>query len=362
MIHGGDVYSEGILKGRELIDYSSNINPLGVPKSFKDNIDKAVDALVRYPDIQYRELKEKLEEYLNVDKENFILGNGAAEVIDTAVSLMNKIIIIAPAFAEYELNAKKWGAEIIYSHLKEEKSCDDEKMHFLNYDYEDIIKKLHQTDGIIIGNPNNPNGGIIEKEKFQQVLDYCDKENKYVIIDEAFIEFTGDKKNSFIEQVSEHKSLVIIRALTKFFGMPGIRFGYAVTSNKKAKTLMEEKINPWNVNSFAELAAKTVLFDKDYINKTLKWIEEERVYFGNELAKINFIEKVYLSKANYVLCKLKEMSAEELYNKCMEKNIVIRKADNYRGLSEKYVRFAVKDRERNEYFIKVLKSIDKQII
>lgn len=360
MIHGGDVYSEGILKGRELLDYSSNINPLGVPKSFKDNIDKALEALVRYPDIQYRELREKLQEYLNVDKRNFILGNGAAEVIDAAVSLVSKIVIVAPAFAEYELNAKKWGVEIAYSYLKEEKYCDD-KLYSFNYDYEDIFNKLQQADGIIIGNPNNPNGGIIEKEKFQSILDYCDKEGKYVIIDEAFIEFTGDKDNSFIDDISQHKSLIIIRALTKFFGMPGIRFGYAVTSNERAKALMEEKINPWNVNSFAELAAKTVLFDKDYINKTLKWIEEERVYFRNELENITFIEKVYLSKANYVLCKLEAMSAEELYDKCMEKNIVIRKADNYRGLSERYVRFAVKDREKNEHFIDVLKTINKEI-
>lgn len=350
MIHGGDVYTEGLLKGRDLLDYSSNINPLGVPESFKRELNTAVESLVRYPDIQYRELRKALSKYTGVSQDYFLLGNGAAEIIDLSISLVKRILIIAPSFAEYEIDAKKWNCSIEYSKLKE---VGEE----LVYDYEDIIDKLKYVDGIIIANPNNPNGGTIDKQKFKEILNICEITKKVVIIDEAFIEFTGNKEHSFIDEVENYECLILIRALTKFFGMPGIRFGYGISSNEDLLFEIKEKQNPWNVNSFAETAAKVVLKDEEYIKSTLEWITEERKYFRSKLKEISFIEKVYENNANYLLCKLKEIDCNQLFHSCLERGIVIRKADNYRGLDERYVRFAVKDRASNDKFLKVLKEL-----
>ena len=360
MIHGGDVYTNGLLKGRELIDYSSNINPLGVPSSFIDNIGEAVIALTRYPDIQYRDVLKSLKEYTDCPEEYFVLGNGAAEIIDLVIACHKSLLIVVPSFVEYEIDAKKWGCSIEYSYLKEKinennpVNCEYDE---LSYDYEDIINKLQKVEGLILGNPNNPNGNIIDKAKFQKILEYCENNNKVIIIDEAFIEFTGEKQHSFTEEVKNYKCLFIIRALTKFFAMPGIRFGYGISSNSALIKNIKEKQDPWNINCFAEVAACHVLKDNEYIKKSKEWIREERPKFLKSLKNISFIDKVFLTYGNYVLCKLNGLASEKIYKLCLAQGFVIRRADNFRGLDKQYVRFAIKDRNSNEKFTTVLQEL-----
>lgn len=354
VVHGGDIYTEGLLKGRNLIDFSSNINPIGVPDSFRENIGEALVSVVRYPDIQYRELYKTIRDYIgeaNLINDNLILGNGAAEIIDLAISILGSILIVVPSFAEYDEDAEKWGCRVEYSYLKED----------MTYDYEDIVSKLKDVQGLIIGNPNNPNGNVIDKKKFKEILDYCEKQNKLIIIDEAFIEFTGSKEISFIKEVQKYKCLFLIRALTKFFALPGIRFGYGIGSNKEIIEKMKKRQNPWNINCFAETAAKYVLKDSKYIEESLKWIQEEREYLPENLKNISLVEKVYPTQSNYVLCKLKNVDCNTLYQLCLKEDIVIRKANNYKGLNEYYVRFAIKNRKLNDILLKVLKKIENKI-
>ena len=348
MLHGGDVYTEGIYKGMELLDFSSNINPLGLPESFKKNISKALVNLERYPDIQYREVFTSLKKYTGLEEECFVLGNGAVEVIDLAVSLFNNLLIAAPSFIEYELSALKKNSKIQYSFLNED----------MDFDYTDISEKLHYSEAIIIGNPNNPSGNIINKAKFRDILDYCEEQGKVIIIDEAFIEFTGDKNHSFAEEIKNYSCLFIIRALTKFFAMPGVRFGYGISSNKVLIKQIRAKQNPWNINSFAELAAVHVLQDKEYIKNSLLWIEEERPFLTGGLKDIAFIKKVYPTKANFVLCVLKDLEDESLYRYLLEKRIILRQCHSFKGLDSSFIRLAIKDRVSNERLLKALKDIE----
>ena len=231
----------------------------------------------------------------------------------------------------------------------------------MQYDYYKIAKILENVEALIIGNPNNPNGGIIDKEKFKVILDSCERLGKTVLVDEAFIEFTGDAFQSYVYEISNYKCLFIIRALTKFYGMPGIRMGYGISKNHELLNKMLKKQNPWNINTFGELAVKYALKDKDYIKESLKWIKEEREFLVKELNNIDFIEKAYNTFGNYILCKLKEIDCDSLYELCMEKGIVIRKCSNYKGLNSKYVRFAIKDRENNSKLINTLNSIYKEL-
>ncbi|WP_315116172.1 histidinol-phosphate transaminase [uncultured Clostridium sp.] len=362
MQHGGDVYTEGILKGKELIDFSSNINPLGVPKGFIDNLNEGILNITRYPDLQYRQLRANLKEYINnveilfghgdrslelVHEEDFILGNGAAEIIDLTISSFKSIMIIIPSFGEYYESAEKWGVDIVCVSLNED----------MEYDYEAIAKNLDSVEAIIIGNPNNPNGGIIDKEKFLPIIERCEKEGKKIIIDEAFVEFTGRYKESFIYQLKDYKSLFIIRAITKFYAMPGIRFGYGICADGDFIDKLKEKQNPWNINAFAELAVKYVLKDRNYIDESIEWIKVEREYLKGELKKLDIIEKVFDTHGNYILCKLKNIDCDRLYEYSLERGIVIRKCNNYIGLNKSYVRFAIKDRLNNDKLLQVLKKI-----
>ena len=350
-IHGGDIYSEGLFRGIKLTDFSSNINPLGVPCSFKKNINEAILALDKYPDIKYRDLKRNLISYLNLNflqEDNIVLGNGAAEIIDLVISCFKNILLVVPCFAEYELNAQKWGCNIQYSYLNEN----------MELNYEDILEKLTQCDAVIMGNPNNPNGGVIQKDRFKDILQYAKVYNKIIILDEAFIEFTGKKGCSFNEDIKHNKSLFIIKALTKFFAMPGIRLGYGISCNKELLTKIREKQNPWNINCFAETAAKYVLKDNEYISESVEWISKEIKYLPDELSKLNCVEKVFKTNCNFVLCKLKGISSPQLYKHCIEKGISIRQAYNFRGLDDRYVRFAIKDRCNNDLLLSILKKVE----
>ena len=236
------------------------------------------------------------------------------------------------------------GCSIEYSYLKKD----------MTFDYEDIALKMKTSEALIIGNPNNPNGNVVNKDKFKAIMDYCEKNNKIVIIDEAFIEFTGKKGFSLLKDIERYNCLFIIKALTKFYAMPGIRMGYGVSKNKELIERIKDKQNPWNINCFAEIAVKYILKDQEYIENSLRWIEEERSFMTSKLKKIDFIEKVYETYSNFVLCKLKNIDCHKLYDLCLEEGIVIRKCDNFKGLNEEYIRLAIKDRQNNEKIIEIL--------
>ncbi len=368
MRHGGDIYTDGILKGRELLDFSSNINPLGVPESFINNLQEGVENIKVYPDIQYRQSKDHIRQYLNqrsgffypqdkdldfnFSREDLVLGNGAGEIIDIAVSSLNSICIVMPSFIEYEDSAKKKAVKIVYSNL-------DSNMEI---DYNDLAKKVEDVDGIIIGNPNNPNGGIIDKEKLEPIADYCQKHKKRIIIDEAFIEFTGDIGASMLELARKYSCICIIRALTKFYAIPGVRLGYSVCRDNDFNNLMREKQIPWNINTFAELALKYVLRDEPYISETLEWINTEKDFFIGELQKLSIVKKIYPTNSNFVLVKLNNMRGSFLYEELMKKGVLIRTCNNYIGLGEEYVRFAIKSREDNKRLIYAIIGLIKNII
>jgi threonine-phosphate decarboxylase len=124
---------------------------------------------------------------------------------------------------------------------------------------------------------------------------------------------------------------------------------------------IKEKLNPWNINCFAETACAHVLEDKDYIEKSKKWICEEKIFLPSELEKLDFIERVYPTECNYVLCKLKHINEDLLYRKCMEQGILIRRASNFKGLDNNHVRFAIKNRELNVKLIEALKFIESTL-
>lgn len=349
--HGGDIYTEGILVGRELLDFSSNINPLGVPKSFHEHLEEGIKAITRYPDIEYRQLKNSICTYINkpyIKEDNLLLGNGAAEIIDLAIGGFKSILLIVPSFSEYENSALKSKVNITYSCLKSDMSID----------YEDIFIKLEEgcIEALVVANPNNPNGAVIDKTRFKPIMELCRSKHITIIMDEAFVEFAGNNCISFIEDMGVYENIFIIRALTKFFALPGIRFGYGLSRDQNLIKSIKEKQYPWNINCFAETAARYVLKDFEYIEKSMQWIAEELPYLTKELKRLKIIEQVYESSCNFILCKLRGITDAELYNYCMSKGVAIRRASNFRGLSSSFVRFAVKDRKSNEKLLNILKD------
>lgn len=350
-LHGGNIYSLQRGGKRGILDYSSNINPLGVPESLKKAIQENFSILEKYPDINYVELREKIGKYNNISKDDVIVGNGATEVLFLYMKVLKpkNVLIVAPTFAEYERALKTVESKIDFFDLRE-------KDNFV-IDISELKEKSKNYDLVVICNPNNPTGKFISLDKIDDLNRYLEKNGTKLFLDESFIEFKkGWEKETALNLKSEN--IFILRALTKFFALPGIRLGYGLTYDKNIVSQINEIREPWSVNAFADLAGKVILDDNLYIEKTEKWIEEERKFFIEELKKIDRI-KVYGTETNFVLIKLQTMTAEIFRNKMIEKNILVRNASNFKFLNEYFVRLAIKDREKN---IRVLESIKEVVL
>lgn len=379
--HGGNIYKIFREKNiKEILDYSSNINPYGIPESLKKRITENLEILERYPDPDYVELRQKLSNLNKVNLSDIILGNGATEIIFLFMKVINpkKILIVSPTFGEYERavkateisgdtvslsssngdnkNIENKKIEIEYFELKE---SDDFKLNIGNLKNE----LENKYDLLIICNPNNPTGKFLKLAQTEEILKECNKYDTKLFIDEAFIEFLADgMKESIINTEENKKNLFVTRAFTKFFAIPGLRLGYGMYFDKELEKKISEKKEPWSVNNFAEMAGLTVLDDAEYIEKTLKWIAEEKIYMYEKLNKISGM-KVYETEVNFITGKIDEklfsegLNVKILREKMLEQGILIRDASNFKFLDERFFRLAIKDRASNERVIEAMKEI-----
>lgn len=349
-LHGGNIYRlkrEG--KG-ELLDYSSNINPLGVPENFKNKVIENFDILEKYPDPDYIELRENIGRYNGINLENIIVGNGATEILFLYMKSLKpkKAFLVAPSFAEYRRALESIDCEIIYHIL------DEEKKFTLNV--EEFINSIPQCDVVLICNPNNPTGNFISLENIKRINEELKKREIKLFIDEAFIEFIKDWEKLTAANLKD-ENIFIMRALTKFFAVPGLRLGYGISYDLKLLEKSQKYKEPWSINSFADLAGKIMLWDREYIEKSEKWIEEEKEWFYKETLKINNI-KSYQTNSNFILIKLLTKTSFEVRDEMIKKGIIIRDASNFVGLNNHFIRLAIKDRENN---IKVLKALNEVV-
>ena len=378
--HGGNIYKVFREKNiKEILDYSSNINPYGIPESLKSRIIKNLEILERYPDPDYVELREKLANLNNVNLSDIILGNGATEIIFLFMKVINpkKILIVSPTFGEYERAVKAVGT----SRNSIDLSCSDDNKNIENKEIEIEYFELKESDDfklnignlknqlekkydlLIICNPNNPTGKFLKLAQTEEILKECNKYDTKLFIDEAFIEFLADgMKESIINTEENKKNLFVTRAFTKFFAIPGLRLGYGMYFDKELEQKISEKKEPWSVNNIAELAGLTVLDDTEYIEKTLKWITKEKIYMYEKLNEISGI-KVYETEVNFIAGKIDEklfsegLNVKILREKMLEQGILIRDASNFKFLDERFFRLAIKDRTSNDRVIEAMKEI-----
>lgn len=346
-LHGGNIYKLKREGGVEVLDYSSNINPLGVPESFKKAVIENFEALEKYPDIDYVELRECIADYNGCSIENVIVGNGATEVLFLYMKAIKakKVLIIAPTFAEYERAAKAAGRDVKFFPLSKDFLLDENL----------LMDFITDEDVVVMCNPNNPTGKFQDLDKIERIAQFLERKNKKLFIDEAFIEFVDGwkEKTAFL---LKHKNIFILRALTKFFALPGVRLGYGLTLDENILDEIKKIREPWSVNGVAEIAGKTMLFDKLYIHKTETWIKKEKIQFYEELKSLKGIE-VTPTETNFILVKLLNDDAKSFRKKMIENGVLVRDASNFVFLDESYIRLAIKDRKSNEKVLEALKKV-----
>lgn len=354
--HGGNIYlaeKRFGIKQEDFLDYSANINPFGLPKRLKELLNENVNSLVNYPDPLCADLVSHISQYLSVNKENIIVGNGASEVISLFLEVLapKKVLMLAPTFSEYQRACALQKIEVEYYKLLEENK--------FKLNVEQFISEIsEEIDLIFLCNPNNPTSTLINKDDLIRIIDFAAAKGVNVVVDEAFIELTPkSNENSIVEFTTQYENLFVIRAFTKLFAMPGLRLGYGIGYAEKVSRMWEKKL-AWSVNSFACCLGPLLTEEKEYLHMTCDWISEEKDWFYNILFQFHEF-KVFKPETNFVLVKLvkKGFDSHILREEMGKRGVLIRDASNFVSLNEKFVRFAIRDRESNLRFLKELKSV-----
>lgn len=340
----------GTCPQKNIIDFSVNINPLGLPKGVADRISDYRDCVLRYPDPSSERLKRRLAARHAVSPENVVIGNGSIELIHLIPRALKikKALIAVPSFSEYEYAFKVNGSTVSFFKTSE--------LEEFRLDIDAISARIPRRGYLVICNPNNPTGSLLSADEVMRLVRVCRKRDTVLISDEAFIDFTDAyRAEGVIAEAIHGRSLVILRSLTKIFAMPGLRLGYAI-AHKEAIGKMTQHQYPWNVNGLAQRIGEMVLDDERYMRLTRTFIAEERRFVTGGLRAINGL-KVYPPSANFVLCKLHSSTlhdSKELARRMSRDGICIRTCGNFRGLDERFFRVAIRNRRDNERLLNAL--------
>ncbi|MDQ3806648.1 MAG: histidinol-phosphate aminotransferase family protein [Thermoproteota archaeon] len=345
--HGG-IYSVNPRLVR--LDYSSSINPLGTPRKAIAAIKMNANSIAcNYPDPECRQLKRSLSRYLGIDEEWISVGNGAIEVIYwfvQATLAKGRVVIPAPTFCEYELASQKAGAEVTFVPL-----------HDLELNAHEVIEKARGADAIFLCNPNNPTG-ILATPQIMKIIENVDSSTR-ILLDECFIELADNPNtNMMIERLSKFDNLVILRSLTKSFGLAGLRVGYSVCNPTLAKKLSANRI-PWNVNGIAQVAGVAALLERSsYLSKARALIKRERKFLHDGINKLKSFRPIR-SDSNYFLVQLQGRNSTQFRDRLLKKTgVLVRDCSTFTGMGTQYIRLAVKMHRENTLLLKALETFD----
>ena len=351
LIHGGNIYDGEIREtcgegNARLLDFSANINPLGMPESVRDAVIHALSDAVHYPDPLCRKLKHALAEEYGLSPENFICGNGGADLIYRLAYALRpgRALLTAPTFAEYEEALRQVGTECIFHELQGD----------LEVRY-DILEQMDTSvDVMFLCNPNNPTGLLIHPDLLLRILAKAERRGILLVLDECFLDFTGQEERSFVPYIKETKHLFILKSFTKMYAMPGLRLGYGISGNRELLEHMEASGQCWGVNVLASAAGIAALGEKEYRQQAIRLVKEERIFLKAELESNGM--QVWDGQADYLF--FRAPGIRDLYERLLPYGILIRRCGNYRGLNTEYYRIAVKDHESNKWFVEALKKVN----
>ena len=297
-------------------------------------------------------LIEKIAEKKGFEQKYILAANGASQVISLLSYALGakRALVFCPTFSGYERALCASGTELVPYFLKEENDFAITPALF------DFLKNSpKKIDVIFLCNPNNPTGLCMEKSLLKYLADYCRKENIFLFVDESFIDFV-EEKNTFTcaDLLKGNDRLILCSAFTKIYAMPGLRLGYAISSNLALLNKMKSFQSEWSVSSIAQEAGCLALSDEEYIRKTLDLVCKQRKFLAEGLEDYGI--KVFKSQANFLLFKCKK----DIFPSLLEGGILLRSCCNFIGLNDStafYFRVAVKTEEENLFLLDAIKDV-----
>ena len=346
LVHGGDYVGYREKYGRDAVDFSANVSPLGMPTAVAQAIGEAAYHADRYPDPLCRELCAAIARAESVPAEWVLCGNGAADLIfRLALSgRPRRALILAPTFAEYAAALETVGCEICRYELSEQNDF------ALTPEFANAIDE--NVDMVFLCQPNNPTGQVANRALMRQILNKCQAMGAWLAVDECFLDFLPDgDAYTMMRELGGAENLFILKAFTKLYGMAGVRLGYGFCADETLLARMRNAGQPWSVSSLAQAAGMAALEQTEYVEQVRLLIEEERPYLQAGLQALGL--RVISGKANYLLFRATRTLGEEMERR----GVVLRGCGNYPGLDDTWYRTAVRTRRENDILLQTLREV-----
>lgn len=345
--HGGDIYSYAEQFGREALDFSANINPLGLPAPVRDAMHDAVESCVRYPDPFCRALRNALAAHWKLPAEHFFCANGAAEVFFRLADVLHpqNALLLAPTFGEYEAALSRTGCQLRFHTLRA-----DEGFAVT----ERILDEISDdTASVWLCSPNNPTGRTIEPTLLSDILKRCQEIGAWLIVDECFGDFLTDAPlHTMRPMLHENDRLIIVRAFTKMYAIPGVRLGWCMYADAKLTDALHAAGQPWNVSSIAQAAGVAALGMHGFEEQVAQFVAMRRSKLAAELTQLGL--RVIPSEVNYLLF---ETEYVDFGKALLPRGIMIRDCANYRGLKQGYFRVAIRGEQENKLLTAAMREV-----
>lgn len=356
--HGGDIFGAARrlhAPVSAMIDFSASINPLGLSRRARSRLKEELGLVCHYPDPSQNELRRLVASCEDIDPGCSLFGNGATQLLHLVPRYFRprSVLLVQPSFSEYEAALLALRCRIRH-HLLEPSTG------FL-VDPDKLLKALRDVRPglLIVANPNNPTGAKVPTEVLLKIVQVCQKQNTWFLVDESFIDFTNQP--SLVRLASRQQNLIVLRSFTKFFALPGLRIGYLVAQSSIIKEL-SSRIEPWSVNTLAVIAAAESMKDASFRKQSLALIARERRYLSEGLENLDWLEP-YPSEANFLLVRIKSQAIEAcgLCRKLEAMRILIRDCSDFQGLGQKYIRVAIRTRKENRTLLDALRKIGEDL-
>ena len=325
--HGGNVFAAAMELGVDwpsILDYSANINPLGPPPGLKQHLFKSFGLTEHYPAPYAETWLEELAAGYRLTADHFLAGNGTTDLIYLLARVLKpkRAAIAVPAFTEYEHGLEQVGSPYCQVPCRVEDNFEITT---------DVVERLFKTepDLIFVGHPTSPAGRLVEPKVMEMLLDLSKRSQAILVVDEAFLDFT--QAESLVFAADRHRNLLVLRSMTKFYALPGLRLGYLAGDEKLVRKLKEGQA-PWAVNSLAQAAGLYCLSQPDYARRTCELVTRERLWLSGRLTKLG-LGQVIPGTANYILVRLNPegLTETELIAKLRKMGILIRGCSSFQG-------------------------------
>ncbi len=351
-VHGGNIYDMARhykLRPEAIIDFSSNINPLGPSPRVLRALRSHLRWISRYPEPHAQGLVCDLARFHSLPQEAIVVGNGSTALIYRLPYALKakSALVLHPTFSEYERAFALGGCRI-------DMLMRDEASGF-RPPWQQLFKGLRRGYGVVmLCNPNNPTGDVMSKDELTEFVEEAARQGTVVIVDEAFMDFHEDGTLKY--EVLRRGNLIVLRSMTKCYALAGLRLGFLVASPPLAKRVREAD-EPWAVSALAQIAGRESLKDRNYLRRTLKLITTERQYLTERLAEIRGL-MVYPSVANFLLLKITRpgWDAPRLQQGLIRYGMLIRDCRSFPGLGGGFMRIAVRGRKDNSRLLNALQQ------